>query len=352
MQPLRRYSRFFWLALVRLCQSHLLNKLTGEEPRAEAMTDQEAIAFYIFCRFADEDFVQDGPDNLWFSNHSLRHDDESATYYVKLADSAAASLREVLTDDSTIERAQDALGHLGQLTKECQVRRGDFVTNPPVAPQSSVLGFRELLQQLAAEQKLPADAASILLEPAGSSDSKYVRCVAVATWPPAWLEQEALNQQQQDDLAAASSSSSSNSGDADASSSSADGSSSGAGGSSHVLWVTDKEWLANDSDVPDSGNTPRYTLEQGLMLEPAGKQESSQEGDALTVKIFDAKVSTIEARCGWGHGYVQTRRCFEGSTIQNGVFERDCRTKSQRPYSVLRYVQLPRQLSSLEVLDA
>jgi hypothetical protein len=283
MQPLRRYSRFFWLALVRFCQLHLLDKLTGEEPRTNVVNDQEANAFYIHCRFSDEDAVQDGPDKLWFSNHSLRQDDESACYYIKLADSAAASLREVLTDDSTVERAQDALGHLSQLIEDYQL--GDVLTtDPPAVPQSNVLPFRELLQQLAAEQKLPAEAATILLEPSGSSDSKYARCVAVATWPPAWLEQEAMNQQQPDDLAAFSSSRSK---DGDSSSS-----------SSPVLWVTDKQWLAQVAGVVDSGDAPQYTWEQGFLLEPARKHKSRQERDWPTDTIFDAKVSTTETHCG------------------------------------------------------
>jgi hypothetical protein len=152
----------------------------------------------------------------------------------QLTASVAADLQECLTDPSTLQQAAAALfgadadGNL----PDGGVRWSDVVEP-----------FQLLLAQLQAQGRLPDAAASILFEPESSSPDRFARCVAVATWPPAWLDE----QQQTEALA---------------------GSSSSGSGSSSVLWVAEREQLQRQQQQGPSQH-PTYTRGQIRLWEAA-----------------------------------------------------------------------------------
>jgi len=167
----------------------------------------------------------------------------------------------------TDEEARELALHVAQLLEEpLRGRLDKFLLWPDEG--AAVKPFYRFLVELAAEQQLPAAAASILLASQGTaSREKYARCVAVATWPPAWLNEH-------------SSSSSSSS-------------------SRHVLWVAAADRLlppvalSEAAYSKDQGHLwAAYSEDQGLLW--AAWTEGQGAGDVASSSM------TVEAQVGNG----------------------------------------------------
>lgn len=273
--PLRRYSRLFWLRLTRSCQMVVADRLTGADELSsdvaamlsgtDSLDRQKDIAAFVkdfisldAAATADNGMSVSRP-YLAKSPAALERDVTGAVYQVELADSVALSLRDCLASSSVIDQAAATL--LGA--------NSDHAADPSLV----VKPFRELLMQLQAQQSVSEDAASILFQPEDSSGAKYARCVAVAAWPPAWLDQE---------LSSSSSTS--------------------ASGSASVLYVTDRELLTRISHAADS-NSPGFTWPQALLWRLAAqyrRREGVDSTEPTTDRIFEAQVrQNVSDSEGW-----------------------------------------------------
>lgn len=212
--PLKRHSFGFWAHLAATCRYKVRAALPGQ--------DSAACAAELW-----RDFWQNDTDVHFSSRLDAfkRLPADMRGRVLQLATSVAADLEECLTDPSTIQQAAAAL--LG----------ADADGNLPDEPWTTSMAMKPfdlLLAQLQAEGRLPDAAASILFEPESSTPDRFARCVAVATWPPAWLDE----QQQAEALAGSS------------------GSNSGS-----VLWVAQREQLHPQQD-PQRSERLTYTREQ------------------------------------------------------------------------------------------
>lgn len=211
--PLKRHSFAFWAHLTATCRYKVRAALPGQ--------DSAACAADLW-----RDFWLDDTDEVFSSRLAAfkRLPADARGRVLQLAASVAADLEQCLTDPSTIQQAAAEL--LG----------ADADGNLPADPakwstSKAMKPFNLLLAQLQAEGRLPDAAASILFEPESSTPDRFARCVAVATWPPAWLDE----QQQAEALA---------------------------GSSGSVLWVAHKEQLQ-----PQQGPSerPTYTQQQARL---------------------------------------------------------------------------------------
>jgi hypothetical protein len=117
---------------------------------------------------------------------------------------------------------------LGAVLCRDDMRMETFLAIGSFPDHSPMQDLRQLLVRLAEEGQLPEDVVAALFEGPEGPDGKYVRCVAVATWPPAWLKQQGE--------AAAANSSGPTSSTSSSSSSSGD-----------VVWVADAGQLEESS---------------------------------------------------------------------------------------------------------
>lgn len=234
--PLKRHSFGFWAHLTATCRYKVRAALPGQ--------DSAACAADLWRTFWQDDTDADFSSRL---DAFKRLPADARGRVLQLAASVAADLEQCLTDPSTIQQAAAAL--LG----------ADADGNLPDDPWTTSIAMKPfdlLLAQLQAEGRLPDTAASILFEPESSTPDRFARCVAVATWPPAWLDE----QQQAEALA-------------------------GSSGRGSVLWVAEQEQLLPLQD-PQCSERLTYTRDQVALWKSAHPLGMRVSGMLFVPQIF------------------------------------------------------------------
>ena len=189
-------------------------------------------------------FAKDASVAEWITE---RGDARYLRFFTENGEAADLPAEDLALVDAFVARMGDFLcSEDMRSTTFATICKFDRVDNP-------VQKLRNLLVWMAKEGQLPADLVTALFEGPEGPSFKYVRCVAVATWPPAWLKQ-----QQGDTAAASSGISSSGISSSDGGDSSSNSSSSSSSGD--VVWVADADKLEESA----TGRAPHSQAQAAL----------------------------------------------------------------------------------------